>query len=194
MYLLVHTALTLYATVYISMDCIVEEPAPCISELTTYTYKPTCCEGYASSYDAGLVDKSTNIRKLLKSEGCPISKLHAQSLSIFVYYRHRWLVYLFLNITTSTVCFMLPLSGPTICMKHILYCYIELDITTKATCVMKGAIRGKIEFTQPVTAWPHNKLRYHYFDIKSVNNTMHHFIYIYIRVIRMDPLYKSHVI
>lgn len=47
----------------------------CVTYQTSYTFQPTCCEGFASAIDAGVINRSAiDTDQLLKTQGCPVGQ------------------------------------------------------------------------------------------------------------------------
>ena len=46
----------------------------CIPYQTAYTVGPQCCSGYANSHSSFVANRSSNVNKILKEEGCPIGE------------------------------------------------------------------------------------------------------------------------
>ena len=47
----------------------------CVTYQTSYTFGPTCCKGYASAIDAGVLNRTTiDTDQILRTQGCPIGQ------------------------------------------------------------------------------------------------------------------------
>lgn len=48
----------------------------CVTYQTSYTFQPTCCKGFASAIDAGVVNRTTiDTDQILRTQGCPVADL-----------------------------------------------------------------------------------------------------------------------
>ena len=109
----------------------------CVTSETTYTFQPTCCEGFASAIDAGVVNRSVDTNQLLRTEGCPIGQYTVHQISFY------------LATSVSCVC---PLNSPCFTVPVCLWVLHAVNmVTLRATCVLQGIVHGNITIMQAVS-------------------------------------------